>query len=191
MKFRIFTLTIIFYMIKSIFSATMEECLNTSPTQKDDCFSKTTSTQYCCYKVRITNQEKSCILKDKTLSDLNAITINNGGYEYVDCGAIGGINSNTSNQPGQSEDKNENSLNLPYRVCGNFNPKEPMDCNSHSVFGNSCCFYQKDGKTGCYSLGRTYFGEATYDNMKVTCASCKLQIYGYLIISFIMLILFN
>jgi hypothetical protein len=189
MKLRFSILALIIYLINSILAATDEECTSSNPTQKDDCYSKTTPTHYCCYKVNISDQGKSCVLKEKNLNDYSVITKVNGVVEYVDCGPIGAANSNTSNQPGQSEDKNENSLKLPNRVCGVFNPKEAQDCNSNSIFGNSCCFYQKEGDTGCYWLGRTYFGEASFDNMKVVCASCTLQIYGLLLLSLLFMIL--
>lgn len=189
MKLRLITITLFLYLNNSILAATNLDCTSTTPLQIEDCIINTSATHNCCYKVSNFGLTKSCVTIEKT-STFNPILTEDGEKSFIDCGPVGASNSNTSNQPGQTTDVNENSLKLPYKVCGVVDPKIASDCNSYSVYGNSCCLYESQGNTGCYWLGKTYFGEANYDNMIVTCTSDILKTYGLLIISFMIFILF-
>ena len=189
MKFSLSSLTIILFLINSIYLVLGESCLSTVPIQKDDCIAQSTSTQICCYQVSHFGANKTCTLVEHSLDNYLPILTVNGTDVYTDCGPIGAYGSNTAAELSPYNTTNGNSLVINGRVCGSTNPKDASDCNSYSVYLNSCCYYESEGNTGCYWLGRTYFGNATYSGYTVVCAGEMLRSYGLVLISILALLL--
>jgi len=189
MKFSLSSLTILLFLISSIYLVSGQSCVSTIPLRKDDCITQSTSTQICCYQVSSFGANKSCVLVDNNLDNYSPLSTVNGNDVYTDCGAIGAYGSNTGSELSPLNTTNTNDLVINGRVCGSMNPTSASDCNSYSVYLNSCCYYESQGNTGCYWLGKTYFGIATFSGYTVVCAGEMLRTYGLVLISFLALFL--
>ena len=141
-----------------------------SPASRNDCFTSSNSTHYCCYK----NSACEPIPKNQLSNDADCgITNDNyGKYEF-----------------GQYHPKQALVLEG-FQGCGVYEPKKKDDCIEYSELSNSCCFFQKNGKNACFSIGKKFDGKSSkfnFDGYTVECNSFNLilSIYSLLLLIFI------
>ena len=171
---KMFFILFIFLSFFELIQNDDDECYK-EPSSRNDCFTISNSTYYCCYK------EKKCILIPKNDSksiqeaDCGISEDNYGKYEFGQY------------HPSQSQF----DLDLGFQTCGKSNPKKKEDCSDYSDLSNSCCFFTYDGKNACFGIGRKFIkGEEnkfTFDNKEVSyeCNSFNIIFRLYLIILYI------
>ena len=140
-----------------------QECGNTSPKNRYDCFKKSSSNKLCCYK-----SGENCKVIEK-LSD------NPDNYDY-DCGIV-------NNNVGEYEfsiyhpiSSNENKIG--FQTCGAKKPKKKKDCTDYSQLTNSCCYFYGNGIDGCYSIGKKYSGPNEEIQIKIKELTVKYECNG-------------
>ena len=154
------------------------ECTSKEPTSRNDCFAISVPNGYCCYKdsgghCKYTKRED---LKNSKEYDCGITNENYGKYEFGQY------------HPDQDSD------NLGFETCGEYNPSKKEDCTDYSEISNSCCLFTIDNKKTCLHIGRKYVGDfkkktATIDGKQVE-YECKsfnliLNLYSILITLFL------
>ena len=161
---------VIAFLLLLSFKKIITQCPN-SPESRNDCFTSSNSTHYCCYK----DQSCKVIPRDQLSNDADC-GITNDNYGKYEFGHY---------HPYQA-------FVLPgFQGCGVYDPKDKDECLEYSELSNSCCFFKNnEGKTACYSIGKKFDGKNTkfnYDGYEVECNSFNLivSIYSLLLLFFI------
>ena len=147
---------------------------------RNDCFAKSVSNGYCCFKLKsdLTSGECQLVereaLKSSQELDCGITEDNYGKYEF-----------------GQYHPKQD--LDLGFETCGKSSPSKKEDCTDFSEISNSCCLFTKDGTKACLHIGRKYYGnskESTFTlegkgSITVECNSVNIifNMYSFLLIT--------
>jgi hypothetical protein len=133
-----------------------QTCLNTVPTKKEDCTSKSDS-EYCCYlwapNLKTGNSNKCYSIPKTSLNSDPTISYNGVTY-YIDCG----VKVQESNLP----------------TCGPSDPSGKKDCMTGATFTNSCCW--NNDKKKCFSLGTKYTGDIRWAELDLDCSAADISV---------------
>ena len=176
--------------ISAVAAQNNDACTGTKPNINTDCHVNSNSNSYCCYRVDDTQTSKTCASIKKSAYTSSQFSLNGVTYNQ-DCGlAAQGrpVDTGVTFKNQTSTSTNVNSLKLPFNACGVSNPILSGECTDYSIFGNSCCFFQKGLSSGCYWLGQRFVGNQTTSEFSITCAATFLNFkFAFLFLIFAMI----
>ena len=138
MSSKIFITFLLLFFFVIICNKTCEEV---EAQNRNDCFSRSNSSYYCCYKS--SNSKVSCETVPKSNLTQNY---------FLDCGVS--EDNYEEYEFGEYHPKQE-FKDIGLQTCGKMNPKKKQDCTDFSEINNSCCYFtNKEGQKACFSIGR-------------------------------------
>jgi len=162
----------IFILSTILLQISRQECITGKLENiKENCHSKSTITNYCCFLYTDSNSSQGvCYMQPIYGYEGSKTTIvyNNVNYK---------INCN-----------HEQDL-----ICGIDNPQTNSDCKKYSTETNSCCYYEHDeGKSkGCFWYGKKFKGETTQANVVLSCFARRENALNIFINLFILCLLMH
>jgi hypothetical protein len=173
------------------------DCNSIVPNIFSDCVESSDVLNYCCYAYSPIG--KKCISKSRSAwKTTNSIILLADNTQYIlDCGVASTFQFNSTDT--------YNTLGIPNNVvslnsanqglpdvglnCGSNQGQNSTlnDCIAGSHPFNDCCLYEFNGSSMCFLLGKTYNGTLSYGNIKVTCSSEWIRVYGFILLSLLLI----
>ena len=173
---------LLFILILIITFSYQEDCNNTIPSSRNDCFAISVPNGYCCYKPPETGAKTQTNCTSITKEALKKTN-------DVDCGIT---DENYGKYEFGQYHPDQGSDNLGFETCGKYNPSKKEDCTDYSEISNSCCLFTIGGKKKCLHIGRKYIGDfkkksisIDSENVEYECKSFNLilNLYSILLIT--------